>query len=288
MKLTEIHRVKSITKAEFVKNYLKPQKPVVIENVIGDWPAYDKWSLDYIKEIAGDKEVPLYDDRPVTHEDGFNQAHATMKMADYVDLLKREPTNYRIFLYNIMKEVPSLKKDFSFPKIGLRLIKQIPMVFFGGENSKVFMHHDIDWANILHFHFHGKKRCILFPPDQTENLYKVPHSLITREDIDFDHPDYEKFPVLKKAEGLVCDLKHGETLYMPEGYWHYMKYVTPGFSMSLRALPRKPKHLLQAVYNVFIMRHFDNLMRRRKGQAWIDEKNERAIAETHKKHGLVV
>lgn len=288
MKLTEIHRVKSITKAEFVKNYLKPQKPVVIENLIGDWPAYDKWSLDYIKEIAGDKEVPLYDDRPVTHEDGFNQAHAKMKMADYVDLLKREPTNYRIFLYNIMKEVPSLKKDFKFPKIGLRLIKQIPMVFFGGENSKVFMHHDIDWANILHFHFHGKKRCILFPPDQTENLYKVPHSLITREDIDFDHPDYEKFPVLKKAEGLVCDLKHGETLYMPEGYWHYMKYVTPGFSMSLRALPRKPKHLLQAVYNVFFMRHFDNLMRRRKGQAWIDEKNERAIAETHKKHGLAV
>ena len=288
MKLTEIHRVKSITKAEFVKNSLKPQKPVVIENLIGDWPAYDKWSLDYIKEIAGDKEVPLYDDRPVTHEDGFNQAHAKMKMADYIDLLKREPTNYRIFLYNIMKEVPSLKKDFKFPKIGLRLIKQIPMVFFGGENSKVFMHHDIDWANILHFHFHGKKRCILFPPDQTENLYKVPHSLITREYIDFDHPDYEKFPVLKKAEGLVCDLKHGETLYMPEGYWHYMKYVTPGFSMSLRALPRKPKHLLQAVYNVFIMRHFDNLMRRRKGQAWIDEKNERAIAETHKKHGLAV
>ena len=97
MKLTEIHRVKSITKAEFVKNYLKPQKPVVIENLIGDWPAYDKWSLDYIKEIAGDKEVPLYDDRPVTHEDGFNQAHAKMKMADYIDLLKREPTNYRIF-----------------------------------------------------------------------------------------------------------------------------------------------------------------------------------------------
>ena len=288
MKLTEIHRVKNITKEEFVKNYLKPQKPVVIENLIGDWPAYDKWSLDYIKEIAGNKEVPLYDDRPVTHEDGFNQAHAKMKMEDYVDLLKREPTNYRIFLYNIMKEVPSLKKDFKFPKIGLRLIKQIPMVFFGGENSKVFMHHDIDWANILHFHFHGKKQCILFPPDQTENLYKVPHSLITREDIDFDNPDFDKFPVLKKAEGLVCSLEHGETLYMPEGYWHYMKYLTPGFSMSLRALPRKPKHLLKAVYNVFIMRHFDNLMRRRKGQAWIDEKNERAIAETHEKHGLVV
>ena len=69
---------------------------------------------------------------------------------------------------------------------------------------------------------------------------------------------------------------------MPEGYWHYMKYVTPGFSMSLRALPKKPKHLFKAVYNVFIMRHFDNFMRKRKGQAWIDYKNEKAIINTHK------
>ena len=54
MKLTEINRVKSISKEEFVEQYLKPQKPVVIEQLIGDWPAYDKWSLDYIKEVAGD------------------------------------------------------------------------------------------------------------------------------------------------------------------------------------------------------------------------------------------
>lgn len=287
MQLQEIERVHTITKKTFLKNYVKPQKPVVIERLIDDWPAYEKWSLAYVKSIAGDKEVPLYDDRPVKHDEGFNEAHATMKMSDYVDLLKKEPTNYRIFLYNLMKEVPSLKNDFKFPKIGLRLLKQIPMLFFGGEGSKVFMHHDIDWANILHFHFEGKKQCILFPPSETKNLYKVPHSLITREDIDFDNPDYKQFPVLKKAQGYICNLNHGETLYMPEGYWHFMKYETPGFSMSLRALPRKMKHFRYALYNVFIMRFFDNFMRRRKGQAWIDKKNEKAIEDTHKHHNLV-
>lgn len=71
-------------------------------------------------------------------------------------------------------------------------------------------------------------------------------------------------------------------LYMPEGYWHYMKYVTPGFSMSLRAFPRRLGNLSKAAYNVFIMRHFDNLMRRWKGQKWIDYKNEQAIINTHK------
>ncbi len=286
LNLKPIERVSTISKKDFINKYVKPQIPVVVENLTEDWPAYDKWHLSYIKDIAGDKVVPLYDDRPVKAEDGFNEAHATMKMRDYVDLLEKEPTNYRIFLYNIMKEVPQLRQDFRWPDIGLRLVKQLPMLFFGGENAKVFMHFDIDYSNILHFHFHGEKQCIIFPPSQTPYMYKVPHSLISREDIDFDQPDFDKFPALKQAQGYVCNLKHGEMMYMPEGYWHYMKYLTPSFSMSLRAFPRSPKFLMKAAYNVAIMRHYDNFMRRRKGQQWIDQKNERAITETHKKLGI--
>lgn len=281
LKLTPIDRVATITQKDFVENYVKKQKPLVIEKLTEDWPAYHKWHLNYIKEIAGDKTVPLYDDRPVSHKDGFNQAHAQMKMSNYIDLLQSEPTSYRIFLYNLMREVPLLQKDFKWPEIGLKLIKQLPMLFFGGENSKVFMHFDIDYSNILHFHFHGKKQCILFHPDQTPYLYKVPHALISREDINFDEPDFKKWPALEKAQGLVAHLNHGEMLYMPEGYWHYMKYLTPGFSMSLRALPTKPSNLAKAFYNIFIMRHFDTVMRKLQGQEWIDYKNEKAITNTH-------
>jgi len=282
LQLTEIERVKTISKEDFYNNYVKKQKPLVIEQLTNDWPAYEKWHLNYMKEIAGDKIVPLYDDRPVSHEDGFNQAHAEMKMSDYVDLLQSKPTNYRIFLYNLMKSVPVLRNDFKWPDMGLSLVKQLPMLFFGGESSRVFMHYDIDYSNILHFHFHGTKQCILFGPEQTPFLYKVPHALISREDIDFDNPDFEKWPALKNAKGLITKLNHGEMLYMPEGYWHYMKYLTPGFSMSLRAFPRKISNISKAVYNILIMRHYDNFMRKRRGQQWIDYKNEQAIVNTHK------
>jgi len=282
LQLTEIERVKTISKEDFYNNYVKKQKPLVIEQLTNDWPAYEKWHLNYMKEIAGDKIVPLYDDRPVSHEDGFNQAHAEMKMSDYVDLLQSKPTNYRIFLYNLMKSVPVLRYDFKWPDMGLSLVKQLPMLFFGGESSRVFMHYDIDYSNILHFHFHGTKQCILFGPEQTPFLYKVPHALISREDIDFDNPDFEKWPALKNAKGLITKLNHGEMLYMPEGYWHYMKYLTPGFSMSLRAFPRKISNISKAVYNILIMRHYDNFMRKRRGQQWIDYKNEQAIVNTHK------
>ena len=280
MKLVEIPRVKSISKQDFISSYLKPQLPVVIEEFNGDWAAHSKWSLDYMNEVAGDLVVPLYDDRPVQHKDGFNEPHATMKMSDYIALLKSKPTKYRIFLWNILKEVPALQKDFNYPDFGIRLLKKVPMLFFGGTNSHTFMHYDIDFANIFHFHFEGEKECILFSQSQNKYLYKVPHSLITHESIDFSNPDLEKWPALKKANGYSTTLKHGEVLYMPEGYWHYMKYKTPGFSMSLRALARNPVNFGHAAYNIFIMRHFDILMRKLKGQKWIDQKNKKAIERT--------
>ncbi len=281
MNLAAIPREKHITKKDFIEKYFKPQKPVVISNAIENWPAFKKWDLEYMKNVAGDIEVPLYDNRPVQHKDGFNEPHAKMKMADYVDLLKSEPTKYRIFLWNILKEVPVLQKDYDYPDFGLRLMKGLPMLFFGGKDSYTFMHYDIDLANIFHFHFDGEKEVLLFPQSESKNLYKVPHSLITHESIDFSNPDLEKWPALAKASGYKTQLKHGEVLYMPEGYWHYMKYNTPGFSMSLRAIARNPKNLSKAFYNVLIMRYYDVIMRKLKGQEWIDWKNEQSIIRTN-------
>ncbi|MBI6119327.1 cupin-like domain-containing protein [Salegentibacter maritimus] len=284
--LEAIPRLKTISKKDFLENYVRPQKPVVIEHLVDDWPAVQKWDLDYISEVAGEKVVPLYDDRPINSKQKFNEPHTEMKMANYIELLKSGPTNYRIFLYHLLKEVPVLQNDFKFPDLGIRFIKQLPTLFFGGENSKVFMHYDIDFANILHFHFHGKKRCIIYPPSEGKYLYKVPHALISREDIDFNNPDFKKFPVLKKAKGYVTELNHGEALYMPEGYWHQMTYVTPGFSMSLRATPRRLANFSKAVYNLVFMRNFDNYMRKLRGQKWIDYKNEQAIKRTHKRNKI--
>ncbi|MEO9512395.1 MAG: cupin-like domain-containing protein [Flavobacteriaceae bacterium] len=280
LNLEQIPRVQNLSKKEFIRKYFKPQKPVIIERFAEDWPAYTKWSLDYIKEVAGEKTVPLYDDRPVKHDEGFNEPHAKMKMRDYVDLLKSKPTKYRIFLWNVLKEVPELQKDFTYPNFGMRLMKGLPMLFFGGSNSHTFMHYDIDLANIFHFQFEGEKQCILFPQSETKFLYKIPHSLITREDIDFVNPDFEKWPALQYAKGHVANLKHGDALYIPEGFWHHMKYKTPGFSMSLRAIARKPKNFGKAVYNILFMRHFDNLMRKINGQKWIDWKNKKAVSRT--------
>ena len=60
-KLTPIDVVDDINREEFVEKYLKPRRPLVIRNMARRWPAFEKWSLDYMKSVVGDITVPLYD-----------------------------------------------------------------------------------------------------------------------------------------------------------------------------------------------------------------------------------
>jgi len=231
--------------------------------------------------VAGDKIVPLYDSRKTDHTKKVNEPDFKMTMSEYIDILEKGPTDLRIFLYNLMKDAPSMKSDMKWPRLGLRLLKSMPLVFFGGQDAKVFMHYDIDFPNIFHVHFEGQKQCVLVDPKETKYMYRLPYSWLCNEDIDFDNPDFERFPALKKVKPYITNLSHGEMLYMPEGWWHYMKYLTPGFSLSLRSLPGRPSNLWKGIANVAIIRYYDNWMRRRKGQEWLDYKDTESIRRTN-------
>ncbi len=57
------------------------------------WPAYQKWTMDYVKEVVGDIEVPLYDSKKADPAAPINTPTTKMKFADYIDLIQREPTD---------------------------------------------------------------------------------------------------------------------------------------------------------------------------------------------------
>jgi hypothetical protein len=277
----EIERVKKLTKEEFIKNYYKPQKPVVITNQIEDWPAFTKWNFGFLKKNAGDKIVPLYDNRKTDYTKKVNEPDLKMTMSEYIAILEKGPTNLRIFSYNLLEEVPAMKADMKWPDLDIYMLKNLPLVFFGGQDAKVFMHYDLDFPNLFHVQFEGKKECVLVDPKETKYMYRLPYSWLCHEDIDFDNPDFEKFPALKKVKPYITNLQHGEMLYMPEGWWHYMKYLTAGFSLSLRSLAGRPTNLMKGIANVAFIRYYDNWMRKHKGQAWLDYKEAEAIRRTN-------
>jgi len=282
LKLEPVSTTENISKKDFIKKYKNNNKPVVMTKLTMDWPAREKWDIDYIKTIAGDNIVPLYDSKPSTHKKHQHAPAIHMSLASYIDLLKKGEKNLRLFFYNILAEAPQLTKDFKYPDLGLNLFKKLPVLFLGGKDARVQMHFDIDMADILLCHFGAKKRIMLFPQEQTKYIYRVPFSFSSLNTIDYENPDYETYPALKHLKGEIAELNHGDVIYIPSGYWHYIMYDDISFSMALRAFPKKPKALFQLLNNLLVMRTIDGLMRKIVGQTW-NERNERlAIIKTHK------
>jgi hypothetical protein len=54
MGIKPIDIVDDISQEDFREKYLKPCKPVVIKNMARKWPAYQKWTMEYMKEVVGD------------------------------------------------------------------------------------------------------------------------------------------------------------------------------------------------------------------------------------------
>lgn len=284
--LQNIPRRRNLSKEDFLKEFFVPGKPVIIEDLTKDWPAYQKWDFEYFRKMAGDVVVPVYDGKPAKGRENSHGPAMKIPFREYIDILKKGPTDLRMFFFNLLQNCPELVDDFKYPELGVKFFKKLPVLFVGGEGSKVVMHYDMDLANNFHFNFTGKKKVILYAPDQTKFLYKVPYSIVSMEIIDMDNPDFDKYPALAKAQGHLAELKHGECLYIPSEWWHFVKYETPSLSITLRSLPRSPKKIARVLNNLLFIRNYDNLMRKLKGQKWIDHKNRLAIRRTHKQAGI--
>lgn len=276
--LTPIDVVEDISKEEFREKYLLPRKPVVIRNMAKNWPAYQKWTMEYMKEVVGDVEVPLYDSSKADPSAPINASAAKMKFADYIDLIQREPTDLRIFLFDPIKSAPKLLEDYISPKKLMGgFLDKFPNMFFGGKGSVTFLHFDIDMAHIFHTHFNGRKHILLFDYKWKDRLYKIPYATYALEDFDIANPDFEKFPALNGIEGVECFLEHGDTLFMPTGWWHWMKYLDGSFSISLRAWDKSWAVKAHSLWNLTIQRNFDNFMKARFKKKYMNWKERKAV-----------
>lgn len=281
--LSPIDVVEDISREDFYENYLKKRKPVVIRNMARKWPAYQKWTMDYMKEMVGDIEVPLYDSSKADPAAPINTAAAKMKFTEYIDLIKETPTDLRIFFFDPIKAAPQLLNDYIFPKDLMGgFLDKYPSMFFGGKGSVTFMHFDIDMSHIFHTHFNGRKHILLFDYKWKERLYKLPFATYALEDYDIEHPDFEKFPALDGIEGIECYLEHGDTLFMPTGWWHWMKYLDGSFSISLRAWDKSWAVKAHSLWNLTAQRGFDNFMKSRFKGKYMDWKEKKAIERAHR------
>ena len=278
MQLREVNTVETISSGDFKKNYYDQKKPLIIKNLAKQWPAYKKWNWDYFTEVVGDKEVGVYNNIKSDAYTPINTADDYMKFGEYLQQVKNGPLELRIFLFNIFQHAPQLVKDFTWPEHLMKgFVKNYPMLFVGGEGSVTHMHLDIDMSHIMHTQFMGKKRVLLFPFEEQYKLYRKPWEVLSMANFAgySQQFDYENFPAVKLAKGYEVILDHGDTLFMPAGYWHHMEYIDSGFAMSLRAMQNTIGGKLSGAWKLLGMRSVDTMMKKTAPKWWYDRKKEK-------------
>ena len=262
MQMQSIDRVENITAEEFRTRYYEPRKPLIITGLSKSWPAYQKWTWDYFKSLVGDRTVGVYNNERAGAKTLVNGADDYITFGKYLDMIQEGPVQLRIFLFNIFQHAPQLVQDFTWPDVFAKgFLKKYPMLFVGGAGSIAHMHYDIDLSHIFHTQFIGRKRVLLLENSQSELIYRMPMTVESAASfVNWNERlDVQQYPALRYAKAWTSVLEHGDTMFMPGGYWHHMEYLDGGFAMSLRALDQSIAGKLNGLYHIAGLRSMNNL-----------------------------
>ncbi|MDH6253131.1 hypothetical protein M2347_002858 [Chryseobacterium sp. H1D6B] len=276
MKLSAVQKVKEITSRDFLINYMKPCRPLILENFVDkESPAFKKWNYEYFKKTAGKTKVSIYGGELESIDRAASKPIGETTFSEYLDLITSTPTEHRLFLFNLLSIKPEMKDDILYNDVTKgKILKWLPFMFFGGEGSITRNHIDIDMSHVFITQFQGIKRIWLFPWEQSDLMYKLPYNFHSLTNI--KNPDYKEYPALRYLNGYEAVIKPGETLYIPSGWWHYIQYETEGYSVSIRALPSSWLEKWRGFKNLVVTRHFDNIMRNIFGDKWFNYKVKKA------------
>jgi hypothetical protein len=265
LELTPVDRRTGLTREAFADEYLRPMRPVVFTDLTAAWPARQKWTLEHFKSNYGHLRVPVVSNNYSKPGKGYMAPDRVISFREYLEILEAGPTDLRIFLWNMFREAPEMRDDFSMPTIMDGFVNEFPFLFFGGQGSKVALHYDIDMSHVFLNQIHGRKRVVLFAPDQSRHIYHHPFTVASY--VDLNNPDYGKYPALAKAKGWETILQPGETVFMPSGYWHYIEYTDGGWAMALRSFGSLPARV-RGLANIATHYVVDKGMNRLMGPSW--------------------
>lgn len=211
--------------------------PVIFRGAVADWtlvrqPSVDAL-IDYLKGFDAGKSAEVFrqsaggDGRFFYDESGrgFNFERGGVPMGGALEQLRalaKGAAEERIY-------IQSAPLKLHFPGLNeandLKGVAAEPRVWIG--NRSITQTH-FDLEDNLVCMVAGSKRFILFPPEQTKNLYVgpfdttisgVPTAMVNLEDPDFvAHRRFRE----ALATATVADLEPGDVLFIPYMWWHHV------------------------------------------------------------------
>ncbi|XP_055517850.1 hypoxia-inducible factor 1-alpha inhibitor isoform X4 [Leucoraja erinacea] len=227
------------------------EEPVVLTDTNLVYPAL-KWDLEYLQENIGDGVFSVYvakthkflyyDEKKMSNFKNFKpkSRREEMKFSEFVETLgKIDQHDERYYLQQTLNDTVGKKIVLDFLGFNWNWANKQQtkwnwgqltsnLLLVGMEGNVTPAHYD-EQQNFF-AQIKGYKRCILFPPDQFDCLYPYPvhHPCDRQSQVDFENPDYERFPNFRNIVGYETVVGPGDVLHIPMYWWHHIESLLNG------------------------------------------------------------
>lgn len=198
--------------------------PFVITGLVNRWPL-SAFTPELLRERFGDLPVRARVGDYVNTAFAPDRAMQDISMLQYLDLVATGTQHLPPYLGNL--ELRELNGMCHWPAY---FAKMGPPRFWLGPSGTVTPLH-CDYDDNVFAQIWGTKRIFLSPPHHDEFLYtSEANAILVGSPFDPEAPDFEKFPLARKASMTECIVDPGELLYVPAGWFHQVRSLT--FSLS--------------------------------------------------------
>lgn len=247
-----VERRHRLSREEFYSQYYLLNKPVIISGMLDDWPALAKWNFDFLRTHFGEREVEIQMGRAqdVNYEINSNQHKRKMPLANYLDMIQgaQESNDFYMTANNSSanrQALAELWQDIGrLPEYLNPESKDDGFLWLGPKGTRTPFHHDL--TNNFMAQVVGRKRIKLIPACDLAYVYNHHHCYTP---VDGAAIDYERFPLMRNAQLLECELAAGELLFLPVGCWHYVEGLEASITVSL--INFQPDNNFSAFYSTY-------------------------------------
>lgn len=238
-KVTEVSIERPGAVPEFVQH---SREPLVLRGLVSHWPLVEAGgvstneSINYLEQFCLDQNIVVFRGQPdiggrfFYNEDlsGFNFSRSNASLKGLLsEFASNESVTGASSLY-----VGSTPVNQCFPgmlstnSLDIGEVNALASIWMG-TRTRIAAH--FDYPDNVAAVAAGRRRFVLFPPEQVENLYVGPVDFTPAGQaislVDFENPDYERFPRYREAieHAQVAELQAGDAIFIPSLWWHQVE-----------------------------------------------------------------
>jgi hypothetical protein len=240
MNARAVERISAPSYETFAREGLRANVPLLIADAMSSWPAMHRFSLEHLGEIFGDDRIA-----PVTLAQG--QFHIDEALG--VRVQETDYATYRahieasdapeLYLRQPFDDESPLARDVRIPVYCKKRVVLKRNVWVGGRGTASDLHFDMT-HNIV-AQVVGRRRVVLYPKSESENLYPYPLRTLNwhHSRVRLEAPDLDCFPRFAQARPLCTELRAGEMLFIPQGYWHRFETLETSIAVNFFWLTKR-------------------------------------------------